>query len=339
MLSFEYPQLFLLLPLPLLAWRLLPPARRRSLALWAPFFESWEPLQERGQAPGRPGPAVVGTLAVIWLLLLTAASRPSWLGDAIQQQVSGREMLLAVDLSESMTIEDMELNGQPMARIDAVKAVVSDFVLRRQGDKLGLVLFGSKAYHHVPLTFDLATLRTLLLEAQPGFAGKYTAIGDAIGLAVKRLVERPESSRVVVLLTDGANTAGSIEPLRAAELAATAGIRIYTIGVGANEMVVPGLFGTSLGARRVNPSADLDEETLREIARITGGRYFRAANTPELEGIYRMLDRLEPTGSDAMSFRPQTSLAHWPLAVALALSALLAVSRLLPPVGGRRSPR
>ena len=330
MLSFEHPHLFWLAPLPLLAWRLLPPARRQSLALWVPFFDSWEPLQERGRSATHRRPLTLALLAAIWLALLAAASRPNWLGEPIQQQLSGREMLLAVDLSESMTIEDMALAGQSMARIDAVKAVLSEFIMRRQGDKVGLVLFGSKAYYHVPLTFDLDTLRTLLLEAQPGFAGKYTAIGDAIGLAVKRLVKRPESSRVVVLLTDGANTAGTIEPIKAAELAAAAGIRIYTIGVGANEMILPGLFGTNLGARRVNPSADLDEDTLRSIATLTHGRYFRAADTRELEGIYHLLDQLEPTGSDTMVFRPQNSLAHWPLGLALLLSLLLALRPLLP---------
>jgi Ca-activated chloride channel family protein len=269
-------------------------------------------------------------LTLIWLALLLAAAQPTWLGEPIAQSISGREMLLAVDLSESMTIEDMEVNGQMAARIDAVKSVVSEFVRRRQGDRLGLILFGSQAYSHVPLTFDLKTLRTLLLEAQPGFAGKYTAIGDAIGLSVKRLLDRPEPSRVIVLLTDGANTAGSIDPVKAAELAATAGIKIYTIGVGANEMEVPGIFGSPLGSRRINPSADLDEKSLQKIAELTGGRYFRASNTRELDNIYRLLDQLEPTGEDQLLFRPRASLAHWPLALAFIGSLSIALRLLLP---------
>jgi Ca-activated chloride channel family protein len=323
MLSFELPHVFWLAPLPILAWLLLPEARRRQLALIVPFYQQWQALEGRqlaARATAKPG-LILGVLC--WLLLLTAAAQPSWLGEPVNQAISGREMLLAVDLSESMTIEDMQVAGQTASRIDAVKAVLSEFIQRRQGDKLGLILFGSQAYSHVPLTFDLQTLGTLLLEAQPGFAGKYTAIGDAIGLAVKRLLDRPEQSRVIVLLTDGANTAGSIDPVKAAQLAATAGIKIYTIGVGANEMEIPGIFGTPLGARRINPSADLDEKSLQLIADLTGGRYFRAANTRELESIYRLLDQLEPTGEEQLTFRPRAALAHWPLALALLCSILL----------------
>ena len=246
-------------------------------------------------------------------------------------------MLLAVDLSGSMKIEDMVVDGEQTARIDAVKQVIGEFVTRRQGDKVGLILFGTQAYHHVPLTFDLTTLRTLLIEAQPGFAGKYTAIGDAIGLATKRLIDRPVQSRVVILLTDGANTAGVIEPIAAAELAAEADIKIYTIGVGANEMLVPGLFGSGLGARRVNPSADLDEQTLKKIAELSGGRYFRATNTEELNNIYQLLDQLEPTGQDEFIYRARNSLAHWPLGLALILSLFIAIEMALP-TQWRRNP-
>jgi Ca-activated chloride channel family protein len=325
MLSLQIPQVLWLAPLPIVAWLVMPAARRQQLALWVPFYNDWQQLAgEHGSA--RPARKWAGAAAaLIWLLLLMAAAQPTWLGEPVSQAISGREMLLAVDLSESMTIEDMQVNGQSAARIDAVKSVLNDFIERRQGDKLGLILFGSQAYSHVPLTFDLKTLRALLLEAQPGFAGKYTAIGDAIGLSVKRLLERPKQSRVIVLLTDGANTAGTIDPVKAAQLAVTAGIKIYTIGVGANEMKVPGIFGTQLGARRINPSADLDEKSLKLIADITGGRYFRAANTRELENIYQLLDQLEPTGEDQFMFRPRASLAHWPLALALLGSVLLAL--------------
>ncbi len=335
MLSFELPLVFWLLPLPLLVWRLLPAAARQQAALRVPFYRQWQELEGTAQPGRETSRANLLLAAACWLLLVTAAAQPSWLGEPVQQPISGREMLLAVDLSESMTIEDMQVNGQAASRIDAVKAVLGEFIERRQGDKLGLILFGSQAYSHVPLTFDLATLGTLLLESQPGFAGKYTAIGDAIGLAVKRLLERPEQSRVIVLLTDGANTAGTIDPVKAAELAATAGIKIYTIGVGANEMEIPGVFGTPLGSRRINPSADLDEESLQAIADITGGQYFRAANTRELESIYRLLDQLEPTGKDHMIFRPRASLAHWPLALALLGSIVLSIRWAWPGTGIR----
>lgn len=329
MLSLELPQILWLAPLPLLAWRFLPAAKRQQAALWVPFYDSWRQWQGQGSTAvgGRKISCIL--LVLTWLGLLLATAQPTWLGEPVSQTISGREMLLAVDLSESMTIEDMQVNGETAARIDAVKAVVSRFVDRRQGDKLGLILFGSQAYSHVPLTFDLDTLRSLLLEAQPGFAGKYTAIGDAIGLSVKRLMDRPEQSRVIVLLTDGANTAGNIEPVKAAELAASAGIKVYTIGVGANEMEIPGIFGLPLGSRRINPSADLDEKSLKKIAELTGGKYFRASNTRELAQIYRLLDELEPTGDDELVFRPRASLAHWPLAAAFICSILLAVWKLL----------
>ena len=328
MLSLELAQILWLAPLPILAWLVLPKAKRQQMALWVPFFNDWQQLEGRQSTRGRKRLWTAIAMTITWLALLLAAAQPSWLGEPVSQAISGREMLLAVDLSESMTIEDMEVNGQTTARINAVKSVVSEFVVRRQGDKLGLILFGSQAYSHVPLTFDLTTLRTLLLEAQPGFAGKYTAIGDAIGLSVKRLLDRPEQSRVIVLLTDGANTAGSIDPVKAAQLAATAGIKIYTIGVGANEMEIPGIFGTPLGSRRINPSADLDEKSLQQIAELTGGRYFRASNTRELQNIYRLLDQLEPTGEDEVMFRPRASLAHWPLALALLCSLAIAASAL-----------
>jgi Ca-activated chloride channel family protein len=246
--------------------------------------------------------------------------------------------MLAVDISESMLAEDMELNGAPANRLMVVKSVVGDFVRRREGDRLGLILFGSNAYLHVPLSFDRETVRQLLNEAQVGFAGKQTAIGDALGIAVKRLQDRPESSRVLILLTDGANTAGQIAPRQAAELAAQQGLRVYTIGVGAEAMELPGLFGSAFGARRINPSADLDEDTLQYIASATGGRYFRARDQQELEAIYAELDRLEPVEQEAESYRPLRSLHHWPLGAALLLSLALASRAVLRPRVRRRDP-
>jgi Ca-activated chloride channel family protein len=229
--------------------------------------------------------------------------------------------MLAVDLSFSMQEQDFELQGQWVDRLTATQAVAQDFIMRRQGDRIGLILFGENAYLQTPLTFDRETVRTLLMESQIGLAGRATAIGDAIGLAIKRLRNQDDSNRVLVLLTDGANTAGEIEPIRAAELAARDGLTIYTIGIGADEMLVRSLFGT----RRVNPSAELDEETLRAIAETTGGRYFRARDTRELDDIYRLLDRLEPIEQDPESFRPVTALFQWPLGAALILAGGLAL--------------
>lgn len=216
----------------------------------------------------------------------------------------------------------MEWNGEQFQRITVVKAVVGDFVQRRKSDRLGLILFGTRAYLQSPLSFDRTTVKQLLQEAQVGFAGEKTAIGDAIGMSIKRLRKRPENSRVLILLTDGANTAGQITPLKAAELAAQAKIKIYTVGVGADTMMTPGIFG-GFGARQINPSADLDETTLRAIATNTGGQYFRARSPQELQGIYQLLDTLEPIDQEAEIFRPTQSLFYWPLGFTLLLAGLL----------------
>ena len=173
--------------------------------------------------------------------------------------------MLAVDISGSMATEDMVINGEYVDRLTAVKLVVSDFVSRRVGDRVGLILFGTNAYLQAPLTFDLKTLDRFLLEAPVGIAGGKTAIGDAIGLAVKRLRQRPQQDKVIILLTDGANNVGEVEPRKASELAANDKIKIYTIGVGADEMRLPSIFG-AFGNRVTNPSADLDERTLTAVS-------------------------------------------------------------------------
>lgn len=315
----------LALPLPWLVYRFWPAAERDEAALRVPFFQTLAMATEGGHPHLQTGRRWL-LPAIIWLLLIGAATDPNWLGEPAPLPASGRELMLAVDISGSMQIEDMQAGNEQVSRLIAVKAVVSDFIQRRQGDRLGLLLFGSQAYVQAPLTFDLATVKQFLQEAQLGFAGKETAIGDAIGLAIKRLRERPGNRHVLILLTDGANTAGRVSPLDAARLAAKNSLTIYTVGVGADEMILPGLFGSSFGARRVNPSADLDEKTLRQIADLTGGRYFRARDPRELAGIYAELDRLEPVAAPSQTVRPQQSLAHWPLALALLFSALWAAA-------------
>ncbi|TAN53109.1 MAG: VWA domain-containing protein [Methylococcaceae bacterium] len=316
MIHLQWPWLLLALPLPWLLWRWLAPLDNAAVALRVPF------LHEFDDAPvGRPLPAGQGhppLLAIAaWLLLVLAAARPQWLGEPMEQAVSGRDLLLAVDLSGSMAETDFVLNGDTVNRLTAIKHVAGQFIERRAGDRIGLILFGSQPYLQAPLTFDRKTVHTLLDEAVIGMAGDATAIGDALGLAVKRLRTNPAEQRVLILLTDGANTAGTIAPLKATDLAAAAGLKIYTIGVGADEMVVRDFFGT----RRVNPSADLDETTLKAIAEKTGGRYFRARDTDELEQIYALLDRLEPTEKDVQYFRPHQELYPWPLGLALLLAA------------------
>ncbi|MEJ2530281.1 MAG: VWA domain-containing protein [Halioglobus sp.] len=329
MIEWLWPWMLLLAPLPWLVRRLAPAASSESPALRAPFFDEWRELS-RGQSR----PAVAGgklpliALWLVWLLLLLAAARPVWIGEPIELPNSGRDLMLAVDISGSMRIDDMQLGQNLVRRIDAVQALGADFIERRSGDRLGLILFGSNAYVQAPLSFDTTTVKRFLLEARIGFAGQETAIGDAIGLAVKRLKERPAESRVLILLTDGQDTASAVQPLEAARLASDLGIRIYTIGIGADEMTLPGLFGSSFGARQVNPSAELDEQTLRSIADQTGGDYFRARNPQELATIYQALDRLEPIEQEAVTYRPRQALGYVPLLLALALSFGLAARHL-----------
>lgn len=326
MLEFAWPWLFILLPLPLLVLLFVPKAEREDAALKVPFFQRVE--SAIGQASGHSKTSSLlklSLLSLIWCLVVSAAARPQWVGEAVALPTSGRDLLVAVDISGSMETADMVVQDQQIPRILIVRHIVGDFLQRRKNDRLGLILFGSQAYLQAPLTFDRKTVNRFLQEAQVGFAGKRTAIGDAIGLAIKRLKDRPDSQRVVILLTDGANTAGEVDPRQAADLAQQAGVKIYTIGIGADEMI------RHLGpfAQRVNPSQDLDEETLQYIADVTGGQYFRARNPQELERIYGQLDQLEPIEQDEELFRPTTSLYFWPLAAALVLSFFLCASSAL----------
>lgn len=322
MIHFEWPWLLSLLPLPLLIRWLLPAHKPvEQSALMVPFLDDFSDGETRAVSESRRWPLLMAAIA--WILLVIACTRPQWLGDPIEQAVSGRDLMLAVDLSGSMEVRDFVINKQTVDRLTAIKWVAGDFISRRAGDRLGLILFGTQAYLQTPLTFDRKTVMTLLDESAIGLAGDNTAIGDAIGLAVKRLKNQQVNSRVLILLTDGANTAGEVSPLKAAELAAENQLKIYTIGIGADEMLVRSFFG----AHKVNPSQDLDEKTLTAIAEKTGGVYFRARNTDELSKIYQLLDQLEPVEKDKQYFRPRSELYYWPLAGALLLAAAIALSR------------
>jgi Ca-activated chloride channel family protein len=324
MIHVEWPWLLLLLPLPwLLRWLLPAQTDSQQTALKVPFLDDFGVGETRVVSAVKPWALWLASLA--WLGLVLAVARPQWLGEPLEQAVSGRDLMLAVDVSGSMQEKDFVIKGQQVDRLTALKQVAGEFIQRRTGDRLGLVLFGTQAYLHVPLTFDRNTVQTLLNEAFIGITEDepQTSIGDAIGLSIKRLQDQKTDSKVLILLTDGANTAGELSPLKAAELAASAQLKIYTIGIGADEMLVRSLFGT----RRVNPSADLDEKTLTAIAETTGGRYFRARSSEELAQIYALLDQLEPVEKDKQFFRPRSELFHWPLAIALLIASGLAASR------------
>lgn len=315
MFELGYPWLALLLPLPLL-FRQKTSAHGAALRHQA-LYQFSRKQQSKVQAP-RHWSRWLRTLC--WCLLVLAATQPRWLGDTITLPQQGRDLMLAVDLSGSMDITDMQYQNQAINRLDAVKLVLNDFIQKRQGDRLGLILFGDAAYQQTPLTYDLTTVRTMLDESVRGLAGERTAIGEAIGLAIKRLNSYETSNKVLILLSDGANTAGVIQPLEALQLAKAAGVKIYTVGVGAEQMVQESIFGRQL----VNPSQDLDEALLTQLATETGGRYFRARDLQELAGIYQLLDQLEPVERDQISYRPQQSLLHYPLLLALLLMAVLA---------------
>ncbi len=313
MLSWEWPWVFLSLPLPLLIRWLLPAGEAAPQAIRVPFFDQLRELHEKTEKSAIRMWLQIALAIVIWLSLLCAAARPTWVGNPVPIPQDSRDLMLAVDISRSMQENDMRVNGGYAARIDAVKFVVGDFIKQRAGDRIGLILFGEQAYLQTPLTFDTQTVFQQLNEAQLGFAGNATAIGDSIGLAIKTLRDRPAESRVLILLTDGANTAGT-DPNEAMKIADEANIRIHTVGIGA--------------PRRGRASGDIDEQLLNNIATRTGGEYFRARDPNELQSIYAELDRLEPMPEE-QTFRPTMSLSYWPLGLALLLSALMALVRII----------
>ena len=318
MTTFAWPWIIVLLPLPWLLWRWLRPVAPGQ-ALYLP-----QPGIRLAQAAGKSAAGWATWLLVLaWLALLTAAARPQWIGPPEAQQRSGRAMMLALDLSGSMRTEDMDLAGQAVSRFGAVEAIAGDFISRRRGDEMGLILFGSQAFLVTPLTFDLSAVRAQLEGSAVGLAGTETAIGDAIAVAVKRLSALPQPARVLVLLTDGVNNAGSIAPREAARAAKAAGVRIYTIGIGADQMRVQGFFGSQM----VNPSADLDADMLTSIATETGGRFFRATDSHALADAYRAIDALEPMPQHGPTLRPRRELFRWPLGVAIALLLIAIVPR------------
>ena len=321
MLEFEWPWLLAFLPLPLVVRYLLPPVPRQNSSLRVPRLESF---MLNNQASSVSSVSLLKTILIVlaWILLVIATAQPRWVDDIVELPTSGRDLMLAVDLSKSMETRDFKINGRTVDRLTASKYVVSEFIERRSGDRLGLILFGDQAYLQAPLTFDLVTIETLLKETFIGLAGSSTAIGDAIAIAIKRLQEGPsEAERILILVTDGANTSGAIAPEKAAELAALAKLKIYTIGIGADSQIVE----TWFGRREYNPSKDLDEKTLKLIADKTGGRYFRARDTEEFRKIYDLIDQLEPVEQDQAFFRPSKQLFYWPLSLMLACFVLYAL--------------
>ncbi|MBL4711700.1 MAG: VWA domain-containing protein [Gammaproteobacteria bacterium] len=326
MMDFIWPWAFAILPLPFIFRLILPRAKKTNdAALRVPNLSTFTLGNTLSQTTIKTRwPILLYSLA--WLCLIIAVARPQWTGDIIDLPVSGRDLMLAIDISKSMDLP-IRHNLRSVSRITATKAVASAFIDKRVGDRIGLILFGDQAYVQSPLTFDRATVNTLLQEAVTGLAGQATAIGDAIGLAVKRLDKRQKKyvtnndkngdnkttnvnnsskdDRVLILLTDGVSNRGEISPLKAAELAAKKGLKVHTIGIG------------NRGSR------ELDERTLRTIAKTTGGQYFRAYNTHDLNEIYLLLDKLEPVEKGVESYRPVKALYYLPLTASMFFATLL----------------
>ena len=313
----DYPWLLLLLPIPWLAYRYLPAYNEARSAVRVPFFAAMS--RAVGEAPG-----IVGSRRnhwqlllniLVWALIVLAVARPVFVEKPIEKQQPVRDLMLAIDLSQSMETEDFtNASGTKINRLAAVKEVVQGFIDKRKDDRLGLIVFGTGAYPQAPLTLDHASLSLLLADTGIGMAGPNTAIGDAIGLSLKLLDKAHEQEKVLILLTDGNDTSSAITPDHAAEMAANKGVIIHTIGIGDP---------SASGEAKVNLSA------LEQIAKTTGGQFFRAEDRNALDQVYSTLDRLTPHQVKTLSHQPQRELFYWPLGVAVALLGLYHLGALL----------
>jgi Ca-activated chloride channel family protein len=310
MLELAWPWVAAALALPWIVARLAPPAAPLGAPLRVPFLAAARRWQANEGVRTRARSALA---LAAWALLVAAACRPQWLGAPVAAPASGRSMLLALDVSGSMS--DPVPGGG--LTFDVMIRSARRFIAQRTGDRVGLIVFGSKAYVQAPLTFDLDAVEKMVDEAFIGLAGEGTAIGDAIALATARLRAIPRDSRVLVLITDGSNTEGALSVDEATRLARAYGVRVYAIGIG-----VPGT-----AARQ--PGMGLDEPVLERVAAETGGRYFRAGDRAALQRVVAEIDRAEPAAKDTRRVRPSRELYAWPLgtAILLALAALAAGTR------------
>lgn len=329
MIDFQWPWLAVLLPLPWIVWRYFS-SHKHLLSISDDIQQpillhpSLEQLKESfALANSGITPRIwlqLLLLTLIWFCLVITLMGPRFLKEQIEVASRGHDLMLAIDTSGSMKAMDFTLNGEQVSRMAVVKGVATQFVEKRHGDRLGLILFGDQAIMQAPLTLDANAIKQLLNYAEPGVAGDGTAIGDAIGLAVKKLKDQPEGSRVLVLVTDGDNTSG-MAPNEAAQLAKKYGVRIYTIGVGSRGKVP---FPDAEGHLAYRDDLIIDDQRLTEIAYTTNGVYFRATDTKGLERIYREIDTLEKTDAATRNTLIPIPLYRWPLSIALLLLLALA---------------
>jgi Ca-activated chloride channel homolog len=313
MLEFAWPWAFALLPLPILIWWWLPPYRARQASVQVPFFErlaaATGQTPQQGAVVRRRRAVQVIVASLVWILVVAALARPQWVGDPLTREVSARDLVLAVDISGSMDQRDFRAaDGQMLTRLDGVKRVIRDFISRRHGDRIALILFGTRAYVQVPFTQDVQTAQQLLDQAAVGMAGQQTAVGDTIGLAIKTMEKSTAKQKLLILLTDGNDTASRVPPEHAADIAQQNGVVVYTIGVGDP---------AASGENRV------DLSVLRNVAGTTHGRFFRAEDGAQLQAIYADIDKLAPAKLDTLSWRPKLPLFQWPLGAAFVLTLSL----------------
>ncbi len=305
------PLALLALFLPFVVWLFLPHATKtHQSTMKIPFFDAISTTQTQTKQSS------TGTLIgfyLIWSCTVFAAAGPRWVGEPLPLQHEGHNIMLVLDLSGSMEIRDRVQYGRPTTRLDLVKHAAENFIKHRGDSQIGLILFGTRAYLQTPLTKDHASVLMRLKDATVGLAGKTTSIGDALGLAVKHMQHVPKKGRVIILLTDGANNSGILLPLKAAALAKNDNIKVYTIGL-SGDSGIP-IFGGM-------PADDLDEETLKTIASMTQGQYFRATDKRSLDHIYQLINQLETVTHDSATIRPERSYYPYPLALALFLLAL-----------------
>jgi Ca-activated chloride channel homolog len=318
MLEFAWPWMFALLPLPVLVWWLLPPYRARQASIQVPFFdrlaEATGQTPQQGAVVRRRRAMQMIVAILVWILIIVALARPQWVGDPLSREVSARDLVLAVDISGSMDQRDFRAaDGQMLTRLDGVKRVIEDFIARRRGDRIALILFGTKAYVQVPFTQDLATAAQLLEQTQVGMAGQQTAIGDTIGLAIKTMEKSTAQQKLLILLTDGNDTASRVPPEHAADIAQQNGVIVYTVGVGDP---------AASGENRV------DLAVLQNVASTTRGQFFRAEDGAQLQEIYAAIDKLAPARLDTLAWRPKRPLFQWPLGAGLVLALSLWLSLL-----------
>ncbi len=330
--NFAYPYAIFLLALPVLIRYLLPAIKGlHGDALRVPFIKDLQKISVKSGgiwgtvSSNKTSSGLLTLLYLIYALLVIAAARPQWIGDPVRSRSQSRDILLVMDISNSMLQPDFAIGNNRINRLSAVKKVATEFIQKRRDDRMGLILFGTRAYLQAPITYDKRSIQEILWNMDAGMAGDSTSIGDAVGLALKALKDSPnKDEKIIILLTDGENNDGSLSMPEAINLAKNENVKIYTIGVGAETSFVQSFFGMRIGA----PNQELDEASLKKLAAETKGNYFRAKDTATLQKIYNIIDKLEPAENNEQYVIETKELFYIPLIGALVLAGILiALSR------------